>query len=63
MAVPGSGFSPLSVGPHGLLRDGAGLVQNARDILAVVGRGGEVLDDRSGRRNGLVLPYGRSVTG
>jgi DNA processing protein len=45
MAVPGSVFSPLSVGTHGLLRDGAGLVQNARDILAVVGRGGEVLDD------------------
>lgn len=45
MAVPGSVFSPLSVGTHGLLRDGAGLVQNARDILAVVGLGGEVLDD------------------
>jgi DNA processing protein len=45
MAVPGSVFSPLSVGTHALLRDGAGLVQNARDILAVVGRGGEVLDD------------------
>ncbi len=45
MAVPGSVFSPLSVGTHGLLRDGAGLVQNARDILAVIGLGGEVLDD------------------
>jgi DNA processing protein len=45
MAVPGSVFSPLSVGTHGLLRDGAGLVQNARDILAAIGRGGEVLDD------------------
>jgi DNA processing protein len=45
MAVPGSVFSPLSVGTHGLLRDGAGLVQNARDILAVIGHGGEVLDD------------------
>src|SRR4029077_17982618 len=31
MAVPGSVFSALSVGTHGLLRDGAGLVQNARD--------------------------------
>src|SRR5439155_23125441 len=29
MAVPGSVFSPLSVGTHGLIRDGAGLVQNA----------------------------------
>jgi DNA processing protein len=45
MAVPGSVFSPLSVGTHGLLRDGAGLVQNARDVLAVLGRLGEVLDD------------------
>ena len=45
MAVPGSVFSPLSVGTHGLLRDGAGLVQNARDVLAVIGLGGEVLDD------------------
>jgi len=45
MAVPGSVFSPLSVGTHGLLRDGAGLVQNARDVLAALGSGGEVLDD------------------
>ncbi|HKW59047.1 MAG TPA: DNA-processing protein DprA, partial [Candidatus Dormibacteraeota bacterium] len=45
MAVPGSVFSPLSVGTHGLLRDGAGLVQNARDILAALHLGGEVLDD------------------
>ena len=45
MAVPGSVFSALSVGTHGLLRDGAGLVQNARDVIAVLGLGGEVLDD------------------
>ena len=45
MAVPGSVFSPQSVGAHGLLRDGAGLVQNARDVLAVLNLGGEVLDD------------------
>jgi DNA processing protein len=45
MAVPGSIFSALSVGAHSLLRDGAGLVQNARDVLAVLGLGGEVLDD------------------
>lgn len=45
MAVPGSVFSPLSVGCHQLLRDGAGLVQNARDVLAEVGGAGEVLDD------------------
>src|SRR5207247_931975 len=45
MAVPGSVFSALSVGTHGLLRDGAGLVQNARDVLAALELGGEVLDD------------------
>jgi DNA processing protein len=57
MAVPGSVFSALSVGTHALLRDGAGLVQNARDILAVVGRGGEVLDDplRAPGRLGFAL--------
>jgi len=48
MAVPGSIFSPLSVGSHALLREGAGLVQNARDILAALGLGGEVLDDPLG---------------
>jgi DNA processing protein len=45
MAVPGSIFSPLSVGAHALIRDGAGLVQNTRDVLAALGMGGEVLDD------------------
>src|SRR5712691_7033010 len=45
MAVPGSVCSPLSVGTHALLRDGAGLVQNARDVLAVLHPGREVLDD------------------
>jgi DNA processing protein len=45
MAVPGSIFSPLSVGSHQLLRDGAGLVQNARDVLTVLGGSLEVLDD------------------
>jgi len=45
MAVPGSVFSPLSVGTHGLIRDGAALVQNARDVMAAIGAGGEVLDD------------------
>jgi DNA processing protein len=45
MAVPGSIFSALSVGAHSLLRDGAGLVQNARDVVAALGLGGAVLDD------------------
>ena len=61
MAVPGSIFSPLSVGTHGLLRDGAGMVQNARDILAALGRGSEVLDDplRAPRGLGFDLQPGR----
>ena len=60
MAVPGSVFSPLSAGPHGLLRDGAGLVQNARDVLALLGQGGEVLDDplATPPRLGFQLPAG-----
>jgi DNA processing protein len=45
MAVPGSVFSPLSVGTHQLLRDGAGLVQNARDVLAELSGPSAVLDD------------------
>ena len=61
MAVPGSIFSPLSVGTHGLIRDGAGLVQNARDVLGVLGVGREVLDDPLGapRRLGFHLPAAR----
>lgn len=61
MAVPGSIFSPLSVGTHALIRDGAGLVQNARDVLAAVGVGREVLDDPLGapRRLGFKLPAER----
>lgn len=45
MAVPGSVFSPLSIGCHQLLRDGAGLVQNARDVLAELKGPGAILDD------------------
>jgi DNA processing protein len=45
LAVPGSVFSPLSVGCHQLLRDGAGLVQNARDVLAELHGPTAVLDD------------------
>jgi DNA processing protein len=61
MAVPGSVFSPLSVGTHQLIRDGAGLVQNARDILAVLNLGGEVLDDplKPPSRLGISLPSAR----
>jgi DNA processing protein len=61
MAVPGSVFSPQSVGTHALLRDGAGLVQNARDVLAVLNLSGEVLDDplKAPSRLGIRLPAQR----
>ena len=61
MAVPGSVFSPLSVGTHGLIRDGAALVQNARDVMAALNLGGEVLDDplATPKELGFKLPGGR----
>lgn len=61
MAVPGSIFSPLSVGTHSLIRDGAGLVQNARDVLRMLGMRNEVLDDPLGapKRLGFQLPTER----
>jgi DNA processing protein len=61
MAVPGSVFSPLSVGCHQLLRDGAGLVQNARDVLAELSGPTAVLDDplRPPDRLGLEAVAGR----
>src|SRR5207247_4024232 len=62
-AVPGSVFSPLSVGTHSLLRDGAGLVQNARDVLAALDLGGEVLDDPLAPPNGLGFELRRERDG
>ncbi len=61
MAVPGSIFSPLSVGAHGLIRDGAALVQNSRDILAALHVQHEVLDDplQPPAGFGFTLPRGR----
>ena len=55
MAVPGSVFSPLSVGTHALIRDGAGLAQNSRDVLAALGAIREVLDDPLAAPKGLGL--------
>jgi DNA processing protein len=63
MAVPGSVFSPLSVGTHGLIRDGAALVQNARDVLAVLDFQREVLDDPLKPPPGLGFELGRSRDG
>ncbi|PZR90655.1 MAG: DNA-protecting protein DprA [Candidatus Nephthysia bennettiae] len=56
MAVPGSVFSPLSVGCHQLLRDGAALVQNARDVLAEISGPGEVLPLGVPGRLGIASP-------
>ena len=63
MAVPGSIFSPLSVGAHGLLRDGAGLVQNARDVLSVLRLSREVLDDALATPKGLGFALPRERDG
>jgi DNA processing protein len=61
LAVPGSVFSPLSVGTHQLIRDGALLVQNARDVLAALGVTQEVLDDPLAppKSLGITPPSGR----
>ena len=64
MAVPGSVFSPMSVGTHCLIRDGAALVQNARDVLAAlkVPRS-EVLDDPLKTPQRLGFELGRDADG
>ena len=61
MAVPGSVFSPLSIGTHQLIRDGAAIVQNARDVLAVLNLRAEVLDDplNTPKHLGFSLPRER----
>ena len=61
LAVPGSVFSPLSVGTHQLIRDGALLAQNARDVMAALGVTPEVLDDPLAppKRLGIDPPTGR----
>jgi len=61
LAVPGSVFSPLSVGTHQLIRDGALLAQNARDVLAALGEVQEVLDDPLAppQSLGIEAPSGR----
>jgi DNA processing protein len=63
MAVPGSVFSPLSVGTHGLIRDGAALVQNARDVLAALDVAQEVLDDPLRPPKSVGFELGRSRDG
>ena len=65
MAVPGSVFSALSVGCHQLLRDGAGLVQNARDVLAELDGPRAVLDDplTPPERLGVEVPVAKGRDG
>lgn len=40
-AVPGPISSPMSVGPHDLIRDGAFLVTSAEEILEILGKGAQ----------------------
>ncbi|MEO8485245.1 MAG: DNA-processing protein DprA [Betaproteobacteria bacterium] len=48
-AVPGSIHSPLSKGPHKLIRDGAKLVETAQDVLAELGIAAATAGDAGGR--------------
>jgi len=50
MAVPGSPLDPRCRGTNGLIRNGATLVENAEDVLAVVSamRGGTLAEPESG---------------
>ncbi len=52
-AVPGAVTSPLSEVPLALIRDGAGLVRNAEDLLADLGRLDPTLPDGRPRPGGL----------
>jgi DNA processing protein len=45
LAVPGPVTSPLSMVPHDLIRDGAGLVRGPGDVLEVLGKPGPVAAD------------------
>jgi len=45
MAVPGKIDSPLSKGPHQLLKDGAKLVESVEDVMEALGYIGEQLED------------------
>ncbi len=51
------------MGTHGLIRDGAALVQNARDVLAALGATQEVLDGPLSppRSLGIASPPGRDA--
>lgn len=57
-AVPGSVFSPRSAAPHGLLRQGACLVETADDILAGLGLGSSSRPMPGGPRDAVVPTEG-----
>ena len=61
MAVPGSVRSPLARGCHRLIREGAALVESARDVLEALGLPGIVrrpLAQTADRGNASVAPSG-----
>lgn len=49
-AVPGKIDSPLSMGPHGLIQDGAKLVAGVADIINELGEAGSKLDGKEAQQ-------------
>ncbi|MCS7181792.1 MAG: DNA-processing protein DprA [Thermoanaerobaculum sp.] len=65
MAVPGSIFAPLSVGPNGLLRAGAAPVLSAQDVLDLLGvTSASTPPPQEGPELGLLrfLPHGQALS-
>lgn len=60
MAVPGSIFSEASIGPHGLLREGAVPVTGAEDVLEALGL--EASDAPPADQPPLPLDWGEAAT-
>ncbi len=62
MAVPGSIFSEVSVGPNGLLRDGATPLTGPGDLLETLGLGREIPDVPEAEDIDLPLGFGEVLT-